>query len=61
MNLFATVAANSLGIARAAIDDFVQIATKEGSTQSPTLLRDRAFDNRVWLKPRLCSMPPALI
>jgi alkylation response protein AidB-like acyl-CoA dehydrogenase len=43
MNLFATVAANSLGIARAAIDDFVQIATKEGSTQSPTLLRDRAF------------------
>ena len=43
MNLFATVAANSLGIARAAIDDFVQIATQEGSTQSPTLLRDRAF------------------
>ena len=33
MNLFATVAANSLGIARAAIDDFVHIATQEGSTQ----------------------------
>ena len=43
MNLFATVAANSLGIARAAIDDFVRLATQEGSTQSPTLLRDRAF------------------
>jgi len=43
MNLFATVAANSLGIARAAIDDFIQIAKQEGSTQSPTLLRDRSF------------------
>jgi indole-3-acetate monooxygenase len=43
MNLFATVVANSLGIARAAIDDFVLLATQEGSTQSPTLLRERAF------------------
>ena len=43
MNLFATVAANSLGIARAAIDDFVLLATREGSTQSPALLRERAF------------------
>jgi alkylation response protein AidB-like acyl-CoA dehydrogenase len=43
MNLFATVVANSLGIARAAIDDFVLLASHEGSTQSPTLLRERAF------------------
>ena len=43
MNLFATVAANSLGIARAAIDDFVLLATQEGSTQSPSLLRERGF------------------
>jgi alkylation response protein AidB-like acyl-CoA dehydrogenase len=43
MNLFATVVANSLGIARAAIDDFVLIATQECSTQSPALLRERAF------------------
>jgi alkylation response protein AidB-like acyl-CoA dehydrogenase len=43
MNLFATVAANSIGIARAAIDDFVRLASEEGSTQSPTLLRDRPF------------------
>jgi len=43
MNLFATVVANSLGIARAAIDDFVLLATQEGSTQSPTLLRERGF------------------
>src|SRR5689334_5358970 len=33
MNLFATVVANSLGIARAAIVDFVLLATQEGSTQ----------------------------
>ena len=46
MNLFATVVANSLGIARAAIDDFVLLATQEGSTQSPTLLRERAFVQR---------------
>jgi alkylation response protein AidB-like acyl-CoA dehydrogenase len=43
MNLFATVVANSLGIARAAIDDFVLLATQEGSTQSSTLLKERGF------------------
>jgi alkylation response protein AidB-like acyl-CoA dehydrogenase len=43
MNLFATVVANSLGIARAAIDDFVLLAKEEGSTQSTVLLRDRVF------------------
>jgi len=43
MNLFATVVANSLGIARAAIDDFLLLASREGSTQSPTLLRERLF------------------
>jgi alkylation response protein AidB-like acyl-CoA dehydrogenase len=36
----ATVA-NSLGIARGAIDDFVELATREASTMSTALLRDR--------------------
>jgi len=36
-----TTVAHSMGIARGAIDTFVDIATAKGSTTSPTLLRDR--------------------
>ena len=36
----ATVA-NALGIARGAIDDFIELATREASTMSTALLRDR--------------------
>ena len=34
-------AANALGIARGAMDTFVDLANRAGSTNSPTLLRDR--------------------
>jgi len=34
-------AANTLGMARGAMDTFVDLATDSGSTDSPTLLRDR--------------------
>jgi len=33
--------ANSLGIARGAMDTFIELASQAGSTSSPTLLRDR--------------------
>ena len=39
--LWATTVANALGIARAAIDDFIELATREASTMSTALLRDR--------------------
>lgn len=40
--LWAITAANALGIARGAIDSFVEMAALEASTQSTALLRDRA-------------------
>ena len=36
------VVANALGMARGAMEAFVELATQSGSTRSPTLLRDRA-------------------
>lgn len=41
--LWAVTAANALGIARGAIDDFIRLAEQEASTQSTALLRDRPF------------------
>ena len=35
-------AANALGMARGAMDAFIKVATDSGSTNSPTLLRDRS-------------------
>ena len=39
--LFIPVAANSLGIARGAIDAFIELAGRESTTRSTDLLRDR--------------------
>ncbi len=36
-------AANTLGMARGAMDTFLELATDSGSTDSPTLLRDRQY------------------
>jgi alkylation response protein AidB-like acyl-CoA dehydrogenase len=41
--LFIPVVANSLGIARGAIDAFIELAGRETSTRSTDLLRDRPF------------------
>jgi alkylation response protein AidB-like acyl-CoA dehydrogenase len=41
--LWTGTVANSLGIARGAMDGFLTLATQVGSTLSPTLLRDRAL------------------
>jgi alkylation response protein AidB-like acyl-CoA dehydrogenase len=41
--LFAVTVGNALGIARGAIETFVDIATRDASTGSTTLLRDRPF------------------
>jgi len=41
--LFAMFAANALGIARGAIDGLTDLASREASTQSTVLLRDRPF------------------
>ena len=41
--LWAVTAANALGIARGAIDSFVEMATHEASTQSTVPLRERPF------------------
>jgi alkylation response protein AidB-like acyl-CoA dehydrogenase len=41
--LFSTVAGNSLGIARGAIDTFIELAGRESSTRSTDLLRERPF------------------
>jgi alkylation response protein AidB-like acyl-CoA dehydrogenase len=40
---WSNTAANALGIARGAIDTFIDLATSTGSTMSTTLLRDRAL------------------
>ena len=42
VNVWANNAANALGVARSAMDAFVELATQSGSTRSATLLRDRA-------------------
>ena len=42
VNLWANNAANALGVARSAMDAFVELATQSGSTRSTILLRDRA-------------------
>lgn len=39
--LWAATVANALGIARGAIDDFIELATREATTMSTALLRDR--------------------
>jgi len=41
--LWTGTVANSLGIARGAMDAFIALATQAHSTMSPTLLRDRAL------------------
>ena len=41
MTLFSSVAANSLGIARGAIDTFIELAAPESSTRSADVLRGR--------------------
>src|SRR5262249_32426435 len=41
--LFTAVVANSLGIARGAIEAFIELASRETSTRSTDLLRDRPF------------------
>lgn len=41
VNLWATTAGNALGIARGAIDTFVDMALHDATTQSTALLRDR--------------------
>ena len=41
--LWTGAVANALGIARGAMDAFIELATRAGSTSSPTLLRDRAL------------------
>jgi alkylation response protein AidB-like acyl-CoA dehydrogenase len=40
---FTDTVANALGIARGAIDAFIELATHRSSTSAPTLLRDRPF------------------
>lgn len=46
--LWAITAANALGIARGAIDEFLELAKQEASTQSTALLRDRpAIQSRI--------------
>jgi alkylation response protein AidB-like acyl-CoA dehydrogenase len=40
---FLPIVANSCGIARGAIDSFIELASRESSTQSGIILRDRAF------------------
>ena len=41
--LWTGTVANALGIARGAMDAFLELASQAGSTMSPTLLRDRAL------------------
>ncbi len=41
VTLFTAVVANSLGIARGAIDSFIELAARESSTRSTDVLRDR--------------------
>jgi alkylation response protein AidB-like acyl-CoA dehydrogenase len=43
VTLFSVAAANSLGIARGAIEAFVELAGRESSTSSTAALRDRPF------------------
>jgi hypothetical protein len=43
VTLFSVAAANSLGIARGAIEAFVELAGRESSTSSTAALRDRSF------------------
>jgi len=43
VTLFVGVAANSLGIARGAIEAFIELASRETSTRSTDVLRDRPF------------------
>lgn len=41
MNVWVLTAGNALGIARGALEAFIDLATRRGSTMSTTLLRDR--------------------
>jgi len=43
ITVWTTTAGNALGIARGAIDSFIDIAIRDASTQSTALLRDRPF------------------
>lgn len=42
VNIWSTNAANALGVARGAMDAFIELASTSGSTRSTALLRDRA-------------------
>jgi alkylation response protein AidB-like acyl-CoA dehydrogenase len=43
VTLFTAVVADSLGIARGAIDTFIELAARESSARSTDVLRDRPF------------------
>ena len=59
VTLFTAVVANSLGIARGALDAFIELATRESSTYSRDVLRDRPLVQARLARPRQLSIPPA--
>src|SRR5207244_12064363 len=44
VTVWTSTVANALGIARGAMESFIELATGTRSTASPTLLRDRPFE-----------------